>query len=268
MTAPAPVTAGGRNGLGLTAIVLTYNEERHLPDCLASLDWATEVVVFDSFSTDDTIELARAARARVAQRRFDNYAAQREAALKESSAEWVLFVDADERVTPELAAEIETVLERPEPGWWIPRHNYIFGRLTRHTGWYPDYQLRLMRRALARYDPTHPVHELVVLECERQPGHLAAPLVHLNYDNVAEFVAKQAEYARYDAAQLRASGKRARARSFILQPLRQFYRRWVKLGGWRDGWHGLRLSGLMAYSEWQKYRQLRALERAEAKSGG
>src|SRR5215213_4298997 len=132
----------------LTAVVLTRNEERHLPACLASLAWAPAVVVFDSYSTDGTVAVAQAAGARVVQRVFDNYAGQRQAALAAVESEWVLFVDADERVPPALAAEIQSVLAptgtpvAPTPAWWIPRHNYIFGTLTLHAGWYPDYQLR------------------------------------------------------------------------------------------------------------------------------
>ncbi len=246
----------------LAVIVLTYNEERHLPDCLASLTWAPEVIVFDSFSTDRTVGIAQAAGARVDQRAFDNYAGQRQAALAATKADWVLFVDADERATPALAAEIDAVLARPEPGWWIPRDNYLFGHLTRHAGWYPDYQLRLMRRALAHYDPARPVHELVVLDSPTPAGHLRQSLIHLNYETVAEFVDKQRAYARYDASQLWGAGVRARPHNFVLQPARQFYWRWITLGGWRAGWHGLRLSVLMAYFEWQKYSQLDQLKRA------
>jgi hypothetical protein len=159
------------------------------------------------------------------------------------------------------------VLDRPEPGWWVPRHNYLFGRLTLHAGWYPDYQLRLIRRALGHYDPARPVHELVLLDSPTPPGHLKQPLVHLNYETVREFVTKQARYARYDAGQLARAGERARPHNFILQPLRQFYLRLVTLGGWRDGWHGLRLSGLMAYFEWQKYRELRRIDSPPPSSG-
>jgi glycosyltransferase involved in cell wall biosynthesis len=257
------MSPAGREAPSLTAIVLTRNEERHLPDCLASLAWAPAVVVFDSFSTDRTVELARAAGARVQQRVFENYAAQRDAALQAAGTEWVLFVDADERVTPALRDEIQTVLGRPEPGWWIPRDNYIFGHVTRHAGWYPDYQLRLLRPALAHYDPRRPVHELAILDSPLPPGHLSASLIHLNYETVTEFIAKQREYAAYDARELLASGARAHARSFVLQPLRQFYWRWVTLKGWEAGWHGLLLSVLMAYFEFQKYRRLRELQRAE-----
>ncbi len=236
----------------LTAIVLTYNEEKHLPDCLASLAWAPQVIVFDSFSADRTTAIARAAGATLLQRAFDNYSGQRNAALGAAQTEWVLFVDADERVPPELRAEIEGVLARPEAGWWIPRHNYIFGRLTRHTGWYPDYQLRLLRRAKARYE--NPVHEVVMLGGEA--GSLRHPLIHLNYETVPEFVAKQKYYAAYDAEKMRAEGVLPQWHKFILQPLRQFWWRFVSLSGWRDGLHGLRLSILMAWFEFEKYRQL------------
>ena len=240
----------------LTAIVLTHNEEKHLPDCLASLRWAPEVIVFDSLSTDSTRDLAEAAGARVIVRPFDSYAGQRDAALQAAASEWVLFVDADERVPPTLAEEVQSVLSRPEPGWWIPRHNYLFGKLTRHAGWYPDYQLRLLRRALARYDPDRPVHELVLLDSPLPAGHLRQPFIHLNYERVGEFIAKQRYYAGYDAERLQREGVRARSRHFLLQPLRQFYWRLVTLGGWRAGLHGLRLSLLMAYFEWEKYRLL------------
>jgi (heptosyl)LPS beta-1,4-glucosyltransferase len=238
----------------LTAIILTLNEERHLPDCLASLAWAPRIVVYDCFSTDRTLDIARAAGAEVMQRPWDNYAGQRNAALAAVDSEWVLFVDADERVTPELAQEVQSVLAGPQAGWWIPRHNYLFGHLTLHTGWYPDYQLRLLRRASAHYDPNRPVHELVLLDGEA--GHLHAPFIHLNYERVAEFIAKQKIYAAYDADRLKLEGQRARPRNFILQPLRQFYWRFITLKGWRDGWHGLRLSLLMGLFEFEKYRLL------------
>jgi hypothetical protein len=246
----------------LTAIVLTHNEEKHLPDCLQSLAWAPRRVVFDSFSTDRTVELARAAGATILQRAFDNYSGQRNAALAAAETEWVLFVDADERVPPELREEIEGVLARPEAGWWIPRHNYIFGRLTRHTGWYPDYQLRLLRRAKARYE--NPVHEVVLLGGEA--GYLRHPLIHLNYETVPEFIAKQKYYAAYDAEKLRAEGVEPQWHKFILQPLRQFWWRYLGLQGWRDGWHGLRLSVLMAWFEFEKYRRLQNLHSPAPKS--
>jgi len=238
----------------LTAVVLTYNEEKHLPDCLASLAWVPEVLVFDSFSADRTLDLAHSAGARLEQRAFDNYAEQRNAALEAVQTEWVFFVDADERATPQLAQAVGEALNRSEAGWWIPRHNYIFGKLTQHAGWYPDYQLRLLRRAQARYDPSHPVHEIVKLEGDA--GYLSTPLIHLNYETVAGFIAKQKYYAAYDAQGLAAAGIRAKTHHLLLQPVLHFYWRWIQLAGWRGGWHSLRLSLLMSYFEFEKYRIL------------
>lgn len=244
----------------LSAVVLTLNEEKHLADCLASLQWADEVVVFDSFSADRTAEITRSFGARFVQHRFANYAAQRNAALDAVTGDWVLFVDADERVTAELAGEVRGVIQKPGPvGWWVPRHNYIFGKLTLHAGWYPDYQLRLLKRAHARYDPDRHVHELVRLDGAE--GFLQSPLVHLNYETVPEFIAKQQAYTKYDAGILHAQGQRAKPQNFLLQPLRQFYWRYVTLGGWRDGWHGLRLSALMAYFQFVLYRNLQELDK-------
>ena len=238
----------------LAAVVLTLDEEENIVACLESLAWADRRVVFDSFSSDRTVELARAARAEVMQHPFENYAQQRNAALEQVEAEWILFVDADERATPELAAEVRAVIAgtRDEVAWWIPRHNYIFGRLTKGAGWYPDYQLRLVRRGYARWE--RPVHEVAVVDGAE--GHLDAPLVHYNYTDVADFIARQERYSDYDAGLLLQRGVRARFYTPYTQAVRHFWWRFVTLRGVRDGLHGLRLSLLMAYYEAVKYRKL------------
>ncbi|MDX1991745.1 MAG: glycosyltransferase family 2 protein [bacterium] len=244
----------------LIAIILTYNEAGHIQDCIRSVSFADSVLVFDSYSTDATVELARQAGARVQQRVFDNYADQRNAALEsvEGQAEWVLFIDADERVSPELAAEIRSALEQAEyAGWRMPRHNYIFNRLTLGAGWYPDYQTRLLRVGKAHYDPTRKVHEVVVLDGSL--GTLQHPLVHHNYRDLAHFIAKQRRYTAYEAQILYQQGTRPRPQNYILQPLRHFRWRFFQLKGYQDGLHGLRLSLLMAWYEWRKYVLLRGL---------
>ena len=244
----------------LAAIILCHDEVAHIQPCVKSCLFADEVlVVIDATSplADDVARLAEAAGATVRRRAFDDYAGQRNAALAMVEADWVLFVDADERVTSALAAETRQVIETgTAAGYGIPRHNYIFGKLTRHTGWYPDYQTRLLHRARARYDSSRPVHEVVILDGEE--GHLQQPLVHYNYRDPRHFVAKQRRYADFDAGILYAQGIRPKLRHFITQPLRQFYWRFFTLEGYKDGWHGLRLSALMAWYEWLKYRRLAA----------
>jgi glycosyltransferase involved in cell wall biosynthesis len=237
----------------LTAVVLTLNESANIVECIHSLSWADRILVFDSFSTDETTALARAAGADVRQHRFENYAQQRNAALDSLQTDWVFFVDADERGTAELGREIHHVIaKRPESAWFVPRHNYIFGRLTRGAGWFPDYQLRLLKHGRARY--RRPVHEIA--DVDGAIGHLENPLIHLNYRDPAHFHAKQRAYTDHDAGLMHANGIRPRPHNFVLQPLRQFLWRFVTLKGYRDGLHGLRLSLYLAYYEWIKYRKL------------
>ena len=250
----------------LIAIILTKNEAAHIAECIESLHWTDRIIVFDSFSDDDTVAVARTAGADIFQRPFDNYAAQRNAALEAAAAssageQWVFFVDADERGTPELGEEIRRVIaERPENGWNVPRHNYIFGRLTLGAGWFPDYQFRLMRLGRARY--VRPVHELG--EVDGAVGNLQNPLIHHNYRDPAHFYAKQRFYVEHDAGILRDQDIRPKPRNYVLQPLRQFWWRFVTLKGYRDGLHGLRLSLYMAYYEWRKYRRLAQLWRGDS----
>jgi hypothetical protein len=244
----------------LTVVILTKNEEHNITACIESVRWADKVVVFDSLSQDRTMEIAHELGAKVIQHPFHNYADQRNAALEAVESQWVFFVDADERATPELAAEVEQAIEdETKVGWWVPRHNYIFGRLTRHAGWFPDYQLRLLKRGRARYDPARKVHEVVILD--GQAGYLKNVLIHYNYDNLSQFLERQHRYIDYEARILYNQGIRPRWRNFILQPLREFKRRYVSLQGWKDGFHGLFLSGLMAYYSFVMYIRLWRLRR-------
>lgn len=233
----------------LVAAILTKNEARHIAACIESVRWADAVLVSDSFSSDATIELARAAGAIVTQRAFEGWAIQRNAALEEAAAlgaDWIFFVDADERATPELGQEIRRVMaDRPEVGWAVPRYNIIVGHQVRHGGFYPDYQMRLLRIGKARYDPGRPVHEVVMLDGPE--GKLANHLIHYNYESWGQFHDKQRRYATYEARILAAQGIRPRPHNFVLQPLREFRRRYITLRGYRDGLHGLKLSLLLAY---------------------
>lgn len=246
----------------LAAVILARNEEHNIRDCIKSVEWADRVVVFlDPRNTDRTAEIAQAAGADVIYNTFQDYAQQRNDALDAVDAEWILFIDADERSSLAQAAEIRTLIDTGEHvGYWIPRHNYIFGKLTRYTGWYPDYQMRLLKRVRARYDPERPVHELVLLDGE--PGYLTEPFIHYNYTDLEQFKSKQARYVQYDAKILKEQGIQPKPHKFITQPARHFVWRFITLKGYRDGLHGLRLSLLMAWYEFQKYVHLRRLYRA------
>ena len=230
----------------LAAIVLTKNAARHITDCLATLTFADRVVVSDSFSDDGTPEIAVGLGATVLQRPFDNFAGQRNAAIEAVDAEWIFFVDADERIPPDLAAEVRRVIvERPEVGWWVPRHNYIAGTRVSHGGFYPDYQLRLFRRDKACYDPARPVHEVVLLD--GPSGQLQNVMIHYNYDSWPQFHEKQRRYAVLESAILRERGIKPWPHKFVLPPLRESWRRYVTLKGYKDGLTGLKLAVLLGH---------------------
>ncbi len=240
--------------MSVTVIVPTLNEEDNILPCLESLNWAGRRVVFDCYSTDDTVKLARQAGADVLQHPFEDYAQFHNAAMDRVEASWILFVDADERVTPELAAEIEavTAADPDEVLWWIPRHNYIFGRLTKSAGWYPDYQARLLRQGYVRWE--RPVHEIAI--ADGPEGYLENPLIHFNYDDLADFKARQERYNRYDAQILFQNQVRPRLYTPYTQFIRHLWWRFVTLRGYKEGFHGFRLSLLTAYYELKKYRHL------------
>ncbi len=231
----------------LAAVVLAKDEERHLADCLRMLQFADlRAVVTDPGRDNRIAVLARESGAVVLQRPFDDFAGQRNAAMDAVEAEWIFFVDADERIPPELAAEVRRVIvERSEAGWWVPRHNFIAGQQVRYGGFYPDYQLRLLRRDRARYDPARPVHEVVLLD--GPSGYLQNPMIHYNYDDWPQFHAKQQRYALLEGQMLRQRGVKPWPHKFIRQPLREFWRRYVTLKGYRDGWLGLKLAVLLGF---------------------
>jgi glycosyltransferase involved in cell wall biosynthesis len=246
----------------LSVIVLTRNEEKHIRDCLASVcDFADELLVLDDGSTDRTLDIAREMGARIEQRELDNFPAQRNVAIELARGEWIFFIDADERATPAVGREIQSLisnLQSPIVGFWIPRRNIIFGKEIRYTGWSPDYQPRVLRKGKARFDPARAVHELVLWDGE--VGYLREPLIHYNYATLAQFREKQIKYTRYEAQVWYAEGKRARWRGLIGQPLREFSRRFISLQGWRDGGHGLLLSALMAYYAGVRWQMLREMQ--------
>lgn len=243
--------------LGLVAVILTLNEAHNVDWCILSLrPWVDAVVVWDSGSTDDTVIRAQRAGALVVQRPFDNYAAQRQAVLDTIAAGWVLFIDADERATPALMQEVQAAVGRDDAcGYWIPRRNWIVSHWMRGGGFSPDYQLRLLKRQSARYVSERQVHEVV--DVDGPTANLAEPLVHYNYLTWEQFDRKQRTYAAYEAQILASRGIRPRPHNFVLQPLREFRRRFITHQGWRDGVFGFQLALRLAwYYGFEPYRLL------------
>jgi glycosyltransferase involved in cell wall biosynthesis len=263
----------------LSVAIIARDEETHIGAALASVaGLAGEVVVLlDDRTSDATATICREHGALVFVERWRNFSAQRNRALELCRGEWVLFLDADERVTHELRQQIAQVLsfgfwiadtadqstiEHQQSnivGYWIPRYNHFFGQVVRGGGWYPDHQLRLLRRGRARYDERRQVHEFA--ELDGREGCLTGHLLHLNIERLDELWRKQRAYALAEAQTLYAAGVRVRWRTFAVAPLREFVRRYVRLGGYRDGVIGLLLCGTLAYFELVKCVHQKALER-------
>jgi glycosyltransferase involved in cell wall biosynthesis len=257
----------------ITACIVARDEAEHLAELLPTLRWADEVLVLiDDATRDDSQTIAEACADRVETRPFVSFSAFRNMAIDLAQSAWIFFVDADERVSPALADELRAaVAERPQPApsgseagsvaFWVPRLNIMFGRLVRGGGWYPDEQLRLLRRDAARYDETQLVHESA--QVDGPTGHLTEPLLHLNYQSLRQFTAKQRWYTALEAATLIRQGVRPRRRALLGAPLREFTRRYFALRGWIDGPIGLFLSFAMAYYAFQRVRLVRAAQADE-----
>ncbi len=244
----------------LSVVILALDEADHLAACLAAAaDLIASpdcelVVILDGLATPAVEVVARHHTAAVYRVPFVNFSAQRNRGLDHAHGDWVLFLDPDERVTPALVREIRAVLAEPGEyaGYWVARRTFMFGHEVRHAGWWPDHQLRLLRRTVARYDEGRTVHEIAQIPADRQ-AYLRQPLIHYNYSHWSRFTAKQRAYAAYEARALRTAGVRAKPQNFVLQPLREFRRRFITLAGWRDGPLGLVLATAMAYYNLQMY---------------
>lgn len=244
----------------LSVTVITLNEARHIGACLDSVAWADERLVVDSGSRDDTVAIARARGARVIEREWPGYAAQKNFAAGEACNDWILSVDADERVTPELAAEIRSRLSS-EPGvsgFRIPRIAFHLGRWIRTTDWYPDYQLRLYDRRAARWRPMR-VHESV--EADGPVGRLSSHLQHYTYRDLSHHVETINRYSTLAAAELQASGRRAGVVDLVLHPPAAFLRNYVVRRGFLDGMPGFIISIMGAFYVFLKFAKLRDVTR-------
>jgi glycosyltransferase involved in cell wall biosynthesis len=230
----------------LSVVVVTRNEEERLRACLESVAWADEIVVVDAESEDKTVAIAQEFTDRVVVRPWPGYAAQKNNALDLATGEWALSLDADEIVSPELAAEIRRVLASngPADGYAVPRRNMFWERWVRHGGLYPDWQVRLFRRARGRF-VARAVHESVSVEgrVERLAGHLE----HHSYRDVSDFLARADRYATLAAEEAVAQGRRVGVADLVLRPLGRFLAMYVVRGGFLDGWRGFLLATLYAY---------------------
>ncbi|MBC2839963.1 glycosyltransferase family 2 protein [Robiginitalea sp. SC105] len=246
----------------LTALIITYNEIDHIEACIASIDFVSEIVVIDSYSTDGTYEFLRDhPRVRVIRHPFRNFTAQKNFALMHASHDWVLFIDADERIPPDLRREILETLAKPEnevSAYWFYRKFMFCGTPLRFSGWQTDKNIRLFRRSKARYSPARIVHER--LEVHGATACLSASMVHYCYEGYAEYKAKMRMYGQMKALEAFGNNRRFTYLKWICKPLWRFLYNYICRLGFLDGRRGLVICYLGALEDEQRYRVLRRTE--------
>ena len=231
----------------ITATVITFNEEANIARALESLAWADEILVVDSESRDRTVEIARRFTERVIVREWPGYSAQKNFAAAEASHDWVFSLDADEQVSDELRREIEALRQTSEPSvaaYEMPRRAFYLGRWIRHSGWYPDWKLRLYDRRRARWVGDY-VHEGI--EVDGPVARLRGDLLHFTVESASEHHQRIDRYTTLAADGAHAQGKRASLATVIASPLLTFLRSYLFKLGFLDGAQGYAIARFAAH---------------------
>ena len=241
----------------LSAVIITHNEEKNLRECLASLcDLVDEIVVVDSSSTDQTQAIAREFGAVIQVKNdWPGFGAQKNRAVSLAKNDWILSIDADERVTPELAKEIADLLKtQPQcQSYEIPRSSWYCGRFIKHSGWYPDYVLRLFNRQTAKFSMDL-VHERVLPS--GAVGQLNSPLLHYSFQDFSHVLTKMDRYSSASAEQLYLLGKNSNLPKALAHGLWAFVRTYVLRAGFLDGAQGFALAVSNAEGTYYRYLKL------------
>lgn len=239
----------------LSVIIIVKNESANIRDCIASVAWADQIIVVDSGSTDDTVGIARKMGAEVyVHADWRGFGPQKNRALDYATHEWVLSIDADERITPQLRVEIESVLQNPQAdGYEISRLSSFCGRFMHHSGWSPDYVLRLFRRDQGRFSDVL-VHESVQLQ--GSVAELKQPLLHYSYLDFDDVLVKLNNYSSAASLMLERREKKGSLRQAVIHGLWAFFRTYVLRAGFLDGREGFMLAVMNAENSYYRYIKL------------
>ncbi len=244
----------------LTAIILTKNEIHNIESVIASVQFADEIIVVDSFSTDGTFEKAQSLHTTVVQRKFTYHAEQKNWIIPQAKHDWVLIVDADERVTPELQTEITEILSTKQKhvAFWIGRMNHFMGKRVHYSGWRNDKVIRLFQRDLCLYN-NKLVHEEII--AQGSVGHLKNKLYHNTYTTMDAYIEKMNGYAIKQAEEYDKKTGKLTPYHFVLKPFWGFFKHYIVQSGFRDGVVGLTIGFIQGYVVYMRYVKLWLLRR-------
>ena len=242
--------------MSLSVLIIAHNEKDNIADAISSVSFADEVVVVDNGSDDDTGEIASKMGAKVI-RSDENigYADAKRLGIEHCAGEWILWLDADERISDELAEEIVGAVKNPEnfAAFRMPRKSFFLKKWIRHCGWYPDYVLRLFLKNKARFSDDL-VHEKVIVEGEVEK--FSNPIIHHTDPDIEHYLKKLNHYTTLGARQMAAQGKRVSALDIVIRPVATFLRMFIIKLGFLDGMHGFVLSVFSAVHTMTKYAKL------------
>ncbi len=247
----------------VSAIIVCFNEENDIRDCLESVRWCDEIVVVDSFSTDRTVEICRQYTDRVMQRQWAGYRDQKAFAHSHATKEWVLLVDSDERVTPELRDEIRAALQSNSgdyAGYSVPRLVFYLKRWWWRGGWYPDYDVRLFRRDRATWGGADP-HEKILVDGKVR--RLRQPLHHFTYRNIDDHIERINRFTTISSTELRKEAQHWRLADALFRPAFRFFRSYVLKRGFMEGFAGFYVAVTAAVYVFLKYAKLWEIELEE-----
>ncbi len=235
----------------ISAAIITYNEEKNIKDCLESVLFADEIVVVDSYSSDKTEEIAKHFPVHFLKRKFDNFSGQKNYALSQTTGEWVLLIDADERVSPKLQGEIQALLasDPPPAAYRIKRESYFFGKPLRYSGTQKDAPIRLFPRSSVRYE--QPIHEEIVTSLPVR--HLQSRILHFSTENAARYNQKLRPYISLEIQNLKINKKPVTWIDVLGRPLARFFQRLIPQAGLLDGLTGLFFAYHSARYEFKKW---------------
>lgn len=239
----------------VSIVIVTKDEELHIEGALASARDAAEIIVMDSFSTDRTVEICKKYTDKVFQKEWQGYAKQKQMAVDAAAGPWVLILDADERLTPELISEItNAIAENKHNGFYMPRKNFFAGKWIRHGGWWPDHTLRLFKKE-AGYVEEREVHERVLVK--GSVSYLKNPLEHYTYNSISDYIKRMDSYSALAAKELKKTGNVPNPLNLIVRPPAAFIKMFFVRLGFMDGMHGLILAVLYSYYTFLKYAKTR-----------
>ncbi len=243
----------------LTAIIPTGNEAHNIEDVLQSVSFADEIMVVDSYSTDNTVELAKKYTDFIIQKEYENSASQKNWAIPQATHEWILLVDADERITDELKKEIQEILEQGSDfaGYWIYRDNMFMGRLLKDSGIKGDKCIRLFRKSLCHYEEKH-VHAEIIAQGEI--GTLKHRMIHNTYVNLNNFYAKMNRYADWQAQDYLKKNKKVTWFHLWLKPNFRFFKHYIMGHGYKDGFEGYTYAITQKHAVKMRYIKLKMLQ--------